>query len=158
MTSLMEDQCRIVAENWKKQDEVKQNALRVNSVKMEAHITKQEISFEEILPTVENFWSDTKTTEDSNDFDLQIILSLSSDTLKYALFHLGVNIRGLTNLKKHKLVMYIAQRWGNNIKQYGEITVANDKDGLREGVITYLGIGRGRSDGGGISRSSAYFS
>ena len=72
----MEDQCRIVAENWKKQDEEKQNALRVNSVKMEAHITKQDISFEEIFPTVENFWSDTKTTEDSNDFDLQIILSL----------------------------------------------------------------------------------
>ena len=37
MTVVMEAQCLIVSENWRKQDEVKQNAVQVNAIKIPPH-------------------------------------------------------------------------------------------------------------------------
>ena len=45
MAAVKEAQCRIVADKRRKQDEVKQNLKRENSVKMEARIIKQWSSY-----------------------------------------------------------------------------------------------------------------
>ena len=43
--------------------------------------------------------------DNSPDFFLKAIITLSSDNLKYALFHLGAKISDFTNLKKHMFVV-----------------------------------------------------
>ena len=63
MNLVLESQCCIVAENRRKQDEVKQNEVRVDYIKNQSQITKKGISFEKILPIVANIWSNTDTTE-----------------------------------------------------------------------------------------------
>ena len=45
--------------------------------------------------------------EDSTNYTLQGIISLSSDTFKDALFRLGVNISELPKLKKHTVMVDI---------------------------------------------------
>ena len=129
MTSVMEAQCHIVDKNRRKQDEVKK--IHYES----SHITNQGISFEKILSVLANLWSDTDATEESTDSVLQGIISLSSDTLKDAFFHLGGNISDLPDLNNSTVAVGIAQMWGKHIIEEGAMTSVNPEDGLREGVI-----------------------
>ena len=89
MTVVREDQWRIVDDNSRKQDEVKQNAIHSNSIKRDDGIIKQGSSYDNILSTVTNILSVTKTTEKPTNSILQAITPLSSYTLKYFFFHLG---------------------------------------------------------------------
>ena len=98
------------------------NSVQVNSVKKVALVTKQGKSFENILKSVINSVSDTNTTEDTNNSTLQGIIILSSDNLKYAFFHLGVNISELPNLQKRMVVAEISWRWIKCTKEEGTIT------------------------------------
>ena len=46
---------------------------------------------------------------------LQVIITLSYDTLKYALLYLGVRISHLTNIKKQTIAVGIELSWGKYI-------------------------------------------
>ena len=100
MTSVKEDQFRILADNRRKQDEVKQNALQANSIKNSSRIIKQGILFHKILSTVARIYSVTDTTDESTESALQDITPLSFDNLKDAFLHLGGNIHDFPDLKK----------------------------------------------------------
>ena len=100
-------------ENMIKQDEVKENTKRSNSIKREAQITDKGISYDNILSDLADLLSATKITEDSTDSILQATPTpLSSDTLKEAFIHMGVNIDDLTNIKKQTFALDIDSRWG----------------------------------------------
>ena len=99
MTTLKEDQLRIVDENRRKQDKVKENSKLSNSINMAYWIIKQGSSYDNILYTVVNLLSSRKTTEDSTESILKYILNLSSDTLKDDFILMGENISDLPNLK-----------------------------------------------------------
>ena len=53
--------------------------------------------------------------EESTDYVLQGILTLSTDTLKEAFFHLGGNISDLPDLKKCTTDVGITKTWGKPI-------------------------------------------
>ena len=57
MTAVKEAQCRIVAKNRRKQDEVKPKKNQKNYVKRSAHIIKQGRSYDIILSAVANLIS-----------------------------------------------------------------------------------------------------
>ena len=65
--------------------------------------------------------SDIDTIKNSTDSVHQYILSLSAEILKEAFFYLEVNISDMPNLKKHMVVVDIAQRWGRFILEEIEI-------------------------------------
>ena len=89
MTAVKESQCRIVAENRRKQDEVKENSKLSNSVKRSAHIIKQGSLYNNILSDVENLLSSTNNMEDYNGSILQATPPLpSSETLKEVSIHM----------------------------------------------------------------------
>ena len=55
-----------------------------------AHITNIGSYFENIISTVSNLWSNTKTMEDSTEYFLQGLSALYYDIQKDILFHMGV--------------------------------------------------------------------
>ena len=71
MNVVMEDQCCIVAENWRNKYEAKRNEVQVNATKKAACITNRGSFFENILSIVANLRSDTETTKNSTDSILQ---------------------------------------------------------------------------------------
>ena len=78
--------------NSRKQDEVKKMVKRSNYIKRAAHIIKQGRSYDNILSSVSNLLSVTKTMKDSTDSILQATIPLSFDTLKEAFIHIGGKI------------------------------------------------------------------
>ena len=115
MNAVKEAQWPIVDKNRRKQDEEKHNTVRANSVKMEARIIKHGSSYDNILSSVENLLSVTKTTEDSTDSIIQAIIPLYYDTLKDDFIHMGVNIGDFTDLKKQMSMLDITRRWFKDI-------------------------------------------
>ena len=115
MTAVKEAQWRIVDKNRIKKYEVKQNTIRANSVKMAARVINQGSSCDNILSAVENILSVTNNTEDSNKYIIQVIIPLSSDTLKDAFIHMGVNIGDFTDIKKRMYALDITRKWGKDI-------------------------------------------
>ena len=61
----MDAHYHIIADNFRKQYETKQNLLQINAVKKSSHITKQGRSFKKILYTVDNLQSDNDNTNNS---------------------------------------------------------------------------------------------
>ena len=115
MTSVKEAQCRIVAENRRKQDEVKEDVKGPNSVKRSARIINRGISYDNILSAVTNFLGSANTTEDSTDSILQATHHLSFDTPKDTFIYMGGNISDFSNLKKQTVTSEIERRWGDDI-------------------------------------------
>ena len=107
MTSVKEAHCSILAENIRKQDDVKENAKQSNSVKRSARIIKRGISCDNILSAVANILSDTNTTEEFTDSILQATPPITSDTLKDDFIHMGGNIGNLPDLRKQTVVLEI---------------------------------------------------
>ena len=71
MITVKEDQCHIVDEDRRKQDEAKENEKRSNSVKIPACIFKRGRLYDNIISAAENLLSANKTTEESTDCILQ---------------------------------------------------------------------------------------
>ena len=61
MNGLKEAQFRIVVENSRKQDEVKQNRIQANFIKRAAFVIKWGVSYNNILSSVANLLSVTNT-------------------------------------------------------------------------------------------------
>ena len=87
-------------------------------------------SFHKVLSTVSNFYSITKTTDNSTYYVLQCITPLSSDTLKDAFFHFGGDIINLTDLNKQTVVVRIAKRWGKDIIKEVAMTLLKANNGV----------------------------
>ena len=132
------NQWHIVAKNRRKQDEVKQNSVRVHSVKKAPHTIKRGISFENIIYTVANLQGYTKTMKEYTESSIQGILYLFSDTLKYTLFLLGRIISDLPDLKKRTVAVDIAKRWVKRIIEEGSMHVLKGEDRMRGEVINYM--------------------
>ena len=88
-TSVMDTQFHIVTNKRIKKYEVKSNPVQVNSVEKSARVTKQGRSFENILSKLENIRSYTNNMEEPTEYFLQVIITLSTYTLKDTFFHLG---------------------------------------------------------------------
>ena len=76
-------------------------------------------SYDNIIYYVENILIFNNNMEDSTDSVLRDIITLSSETLKYALFRLGGDIRYFTNQKKQTVTVDIERRWINDIIEQG---------------------------------------
>ena len=111
---------------------------RLNSVKNADRITKQWRSFENIISTLYNLWSDTDTINKPTESIIQGIPALSTETLKDTFLHLVGYISDFTDLKKYTVVVKIVWRWGQLIMEEGAIIIAEVEDGVREGVIAYM--------------------
>ena len=111
MDAVNEAQCRVGAKKSRKQDEVKQNTIQANSIEWAAWIINRGISYDNLIFTVANLVSVTKTTEFSAESILQAIIPLSDDTLKGALIHMGGKIIDLPDLKKQIVVLEVVRRW-----------------------------------------------
>ena len=94
-------------------DEVKKS-ITSQCYKRGAHITKQRILFHNILYNVSNPHSVTENTDDYIDSALQDIITLSYDTSKDALFHLGGKIRFFPDLKKKMVAVHTTKRRGKD--------------------------------------------
>ena len=108
---------------------------RLNYVKKSDHITKQWRSFDNILSTVANLWSDTDTKNNSTESILPGIPALSTETLKETFLQLGGGISDFTDLKKYMVVVKIVWRWDQRIMEEGAIIVVEVEYRVREGVI-----------------------
>ena len=97
---------------------------RLNSVKKAARITKQWRSFENIISTLYNLWSDTDTINKPTESIIQGIPALSTETLKDTFLHLVGYISDFTDLKKYTVVVNIVWRWGQLIMEEGAIIFA----------------------------------
>ena len=104
-----------MANNIRKQDDVKENAKQSNFVKRSARIIKRGISCDNILSAVANILSAKNTTEEFTDSILQAIPPITSDTLKDDFIHMGGNIGDFPNLKKQTVVLEIERMWDKGI-------------------------------------------
>ena len=95
-----------------------------NSIKREARIIKRGSSYNNNLSAVTNLISDTNTTEESTDSILKYIIPLSSDTPKYAFYHMGEEINNLPDLKKRTDALEVARKWGKDIIKEGVRKIA----------------------------------
>ena len=68
--------------------------------------------------------------EDYTDSVLQGILTLYSDTLKYASLHLG-GVINFTHIKKSTVVAEIIKRWGNCAIEEVEMTSLKEEDRVK---------------------------
>ena len=116
------------------------NSSKLNVVEKATHIIKEQISSDNILSTLANLWSDTKTKNNLTYSVLQGILSLYSYTLKDALFNLGGNISELPKIKKRTVTVEIRRRWGQGITEEVEIIVVYAK--YKEGGVDPLSEGQ----------------
>ena len=69
--------------------------------------------------------------EDSNEYILQAIIPLSSETLKDYFFHVGGKITDLAELKKQTAQLDILRSLGKDIVEEGATTIAYLRDGTR---------------------------
>ena len=116
MTSVKEAQWRIVDKNRINQYEVKKNTIRANYFKRVSRIINWGVYSDNIISTVANILSTTKTMEESTYSILQDIITLSSNTLNDAFFHMGGDNSDFTNLKKRTFALDIEKSWGKSNK------------------------------------------
>ena len=75
------------------------NPVQINVVKKSSLIIKLEISFKDLLFTVDNLLSDTDNLKDSTDSVLQCIFVISGDNIKETFFRLVVILVRCLTLK-----------------------------------------------------------
>ena len=91
--------------------------ILANYVKRGAHIIKQRIYYDNIISTVANLLSVTKTTEEYTESIFKDIISLTYDTLKDAFIHMDGKISDFPDLKKQTVTLDIERRWGKDITE-----------------------------------------
>ena len=80
---------------------------------------KRGISYDNTIYTVENLLGVTNTIDKYDEYSLQYIIPLYSDTLKYSLFYLGVKISDLPTVRS-KRSWWRPQGGGVRISPKGE--------------------------------------
>ena len=87
----------------------------MNAFKKYARVAKRGISFEKLLSEKSNLTSETKTSEDPMYTLIQVILSLSTDTIKDNFYHLGGKIGEFSDQNKRMTTAEIVWKWGRSI-------------------------------------------
>ena len=90
----------MISQNRKMQEEEKKITSKVNALKKSARITKRGGSFVELSEATAELHRDTKTSESPSDPLLQVLLFLSTDTIKDYFYHIGGNIGEFSEKKK----------------------------------------------------------
>ena len=72
----------------------------MNPFKKYSRITNRGISFDKLLAETSKLPSDMKTSEDPSDPLIQVVLSLSTNTIKEAFYHLSGKIGESSDQKK----------------------------------------------------------
>ena len=112
MSASVEDQCRMIAENRKIKEEENIKNSKVNDMKKAARINQRATSFAKLVANLPN---DMMDSEDKSTPLLQVLLSLSTDTIKDFYQNFGGKMGELPDLKKWTVAAAIVQKWGERI-------------------------------------------
>ena len=113
VTASVEAQCRLIAQNRKMKQEEKTKHTKVNALKRAAHMNQCAKSSEKLVTNLPN---EMMYSEDpSTPLLLQLLLSLSTDTIKDSYQHLDRKIDELPDLKKRTVPAAIVRKWGERI-------------------------------------------
>ena len=133
MNSIMGDHCHIVAENQRKQYEVKQNLIRANSVKRAACIIKRGRYYDGILSTV----ATSLVSPIPRTTPLNPSSKLSCPYLLTPLRMPSSIWRGIfsyfLDLKKQTVAVDITRMWGKDVIKEGAIVIIQLRGGPRMG-------------------------
>ena len=112
VTESVEAQRRLIAQNRKMKEEEKINNTKVNALKRYARINQGATSFAKLVANLPN---DMMASEDNSTPLLQVLISLSTDIIKYSYQHIGGKMGELLDLKKRTVAAAIVRKWGDRI-------------------------------------------
>ena len=87
----------------------------MNAFKKSTCVTKHGISFAKILEATAKLPSNTNNSEDPREPTLKVLLSLSTNTIKYDFNQINRKIGELSDQKKRTDVADIVWKWGRSI-------------------------------------------
>ena len=116
VTASVEAQCRMIDENRKIKGEENIKNSKVNALKRAAHINLRATSFAKFIANLPN---DIVASEDPSTPLLQVLLSLSTDTIKDSYQNLSGKMGELPDLKKRTVAEAIMRKWGERISVMG---------------------------------------
>ena len=105
----------MIAQNRKMQEEGNKIASKVNALKKAARVTMCGISFVKLLESTLKLTRDRKASYDPINPLIQVLLYLSTDTIKDAFYHLGRNNGELSDQNKQTVAAEIVRKWGQSI-------------------------------------------
>ena len=85
--------------------------IKLNAIKYSTRITKCGSSFLKILEATAKLLSNINTSEDPSNPLLQVLLSISIDTIKETFYHIYSNIIELYGQNKCTVTAMIVQKW-----------------------------------------------
>ena len=112
VTASVEAHHRLISQSRKMKEEEKIKSTNVNALKRAAHINQRAKSFAKLSSNIPN---DMIASEDNYNPLLQVLLSLSTDTIKDSYKHLGGNMGELPDLKKRTVAAAVVQKLGERI-------------------------------------------
>ena len=112
----------MIDENRKMKEEEKIKNSKVNALKRASRINLRATSFAKLLANLPN---DIMASEDPSTPLLQVLLSLSTDIIKYSYQHLGRKMGELLDLKKRTVAEAIVRKWGERICVMGSEAIVS---------------------------------
>ena len=112
VTASVEAQCRMIAQNQKIKKEEKIKNSKVNALKRAACMNLRTALFAKLVSKLPN---DIMASEDPSTPLLQVLLSLSTKTIKDSYQHLGGKMVEFPDLKKRTVAEAIMWKWGERI-------------------------------------------
>ena len=94
---------------------IKEKSVKSECVKKSSRVTKCGSSFEKLLAATANLPRDTKTSEDPRNPLFKVLLSLFTNTIKDAFYHLHEKTSDFYALKKWTVGADILMKWGWSI-------------------------------------------
>ena len=119
VTTSVESQCRLIAQNRKMKEEEKIKNTKVNALKRAARMNLRVTSFAKLVANLPNVMM---ASEDPSTPLLQVLLSLSTDIIKDSYQHLGGKMGELPDLKKRTVAEAIVRKWSERICVMGSDT------------------------------------
>ena len=105
----------MITQNRMMQEEEKKRAVKVNTLKKYARVTKYVSSFVKILAETANLPSNTNTSYDPSNPLLQVLLYLYTYNTKDNFYRLHEKIGKLSNQRKCMVAEEIVWKWGRGI-------------------------------------------
>ena len=109
----------MITQNRKMQEEGNKIASKVNALKKAARVTMCGISFVKLLESTLKLTRDRKASYDPINPLIQVLLYLSTDTIKDNFYHLGGEIGELSGQNKRTVTSEIVQKLGWHIMGSG---------------------------------------
>ena len=116
VTTSVEAQRRMIAENRKIREEEKIKNSKVNALKRAARMNLRAMSITKLIANLPN---DIMASEYPSTPLLQVLLFLSTEIIKDSYQHLGGKMGEFTDLKKRTVAEAIVRKWGERISVMG---------------------------------------